>query len=36
LKKGQTVVFLHTGGYPAVFAYHDCFDFRGQISINDL
>jgi 1-aminocyclopropane-1-carboxylate deaminase/D-cysteine desulfhydrase-like pyridoxal-dependent ACC family enzyme len=31
LKPGDTVVFLHTGGYPALFAYNHYFDFRDQI-----
>lgn len=36
LRKDQTVVFLHTGGYPANFGYTHWLDFRSQISVNDL
>lgn len=28
----DTVVYLHTGGYPALFAFREHFDFKGQIS----
>ena len=28
--KGQTVIFLHTGGSAALFGYGHCFDFTGQ------
>lgn len=28
--KGQTVIFLHTGGSAALFGYGHCFDFSGQ------
>jgi D-cysteine desulfhydrase family pyridoxal phosphate-dependent enzyme len=32
LKPSDTVVFLHTGGYPALFAYHKYFDFKDRIT----
>jgi 1-aminocyclopropane-1-carboxylate deaminase/D-cysteine desulfhydrase-like pyridoxal-dependent ACC family enzyme len=31
LTKNDTVIFLHTGGYPALFAYHQYFDFSDRI-----
>jgi 1-aminocyclopropane-1-carboxylate deaminase/D-cysteine desulfhydrase-like pyridoxal-dependent ACC family enzyme len=31
LQPGDTVVFLHTGGYPALFAYSRYFNFDDQI-----
>jgi len=31
LTSADTVVFLHTGGWPALFAYHNYFDFKDQI-----
>ena len=36
LASDHTVVFVHTGGYPAVFAYNDYFDFSAQITIGEL
>lgn len=36
LKKGEAVVFVHTGGYPALFAYNQAFDLHSQISVNSL
>ncbi|MCK6628793.1 MAG: D-cysteine desulfhydrase family protein [Anaerolineae bacterium] len=32
LKPGDTVIFLHTGGYLALFAYQHYFDFQGRIT----
>jgi len=32
----DTVVFVHTGGFPALFAYHTHFDFQNQIIRGDL
>jgi 1-aminocyclopropane-1-carboxylate deaminase/D-cysteine desulfhydrase-like pyridoxal-dependent ACC family enzyme len=32
LKPEDTVIFLHTGGYLALFAYQHYFDFRGRIT----
>ncbi|GIK39574.1 MAG: 1-aminocyclopropane-1-carboxylate deaminase [Chloroflexota bacterium] len=31
LKPSDTIVFLHTGGYLALFAYQHYFDFEGQV-----
>lgn len=31
LTAADTVIFLHTGGYPALFAYHHYFDFKDQL-----
>lgn len=31
-----TVVFLHTGGVPALFAYQHYFDFQNQITVGGL
>jgi 1-aminocyclopropane-1-carboxylate deaminase/D-cysteine desulfhydrase-like pyridoxal-dependent ACC family enzyme len=31
VKANDTVIFLHTGGYPALFAYQHYFDFEDQI-----
>jgi 1-aminocyclopropane-1-carboxylate deaminase/D-cysteine desulfhydrase-like pyridoxal-dependent ACC family enzyme len=31
VKPDDTVIFLHTGGYPALFAYQHYFDFEDQI-----
>jgi 1-aminocyclopropane-1-carboxylate deaminase/D-cysteine desulfhydrase-like pyridoxal-dependent ACC family enzyme len=31
LKPSDTVVFLHTGGYLALFAYHHYFNFESQV-----
>jgi 1-aminocyclopropane-1-carboxylate deaminase/D-cysteine desulfhydrase-like pyridoxal-dependent ACC family enzyme len=31
LTSADTVVFLHTGGWPALFAYHNYFDFKDQV-----
>jgi 1-aminocyclopropane-1-carboxylate deaminase/D-cysteine desulfhydrase-like pyridoxal-dependent ACC family enzyme len=31
IKADETVIFLHTGGYPALFAYQHYFDFEKQI-----
>lgn len=36
VKPDDTVVFLHTGGLPALFAYGDYFDFQGQITVGGL
>jgi 1-aminocyclopropane-1-carboxylate deaminase/D-cysteine desulfhydrase-like pyridoxal-dependent ACC family enzyme len=36
IMKGETVVFIHTGGYPAIFAYNECFDFQDQLTIHTL
>jgi L-cysteate sulfo-lyase len=34
LGAGQTVVFLHTGGIPALFCYADVFDFADQLRVD--
>jgi D-cysteine desulfhydrase family pyridoxal phosphate-dependent enzyme len=35
IPKNQTVIFLHTGGFPALFAYHDEFgDLISQVTIH--
>lgn len=36
VKPDETVVFLHTGGYPALFAYQHYFDFQDQIKRGEL
>ena len=30
VKAGENVVFLHTGGFPSLFAFSNEFDFRSQ------
>ena len=36
VKSDETVIFLHTGGYPALFAYQHYFDFQNQITRGGL
>lgn len=36
LTASQTVVFVHTGGYPALFAFAPLFNFENQLSVGDL
>jgi len=36
VKPDETVIFLHTGGYPALFAYQHYFDFQNQITRGGL
>jgi len=33
IKAGERVIFLHTGGFPALFAYSDEFNLESQVRV---
>jgi len=35
LRKTDTVIYLHTGGVPALFCYTDAFEFQNLLEVND-